>query len=322
MTIRATLAASAAAITLALPLAGHADPRDEHRATLAAATLGGHEIAYLDVGAPSDPAVLLLHGIPTSSYLFREVAPLLAARGYRVVAPDMLGFGASARPEDAVAYSTEARADRMVALLDELGIEDAALVLHDVGGLTGWQIVADAPERLSAVVATNTMAGLAGVTPAPLVMGIMGGQTTPKDAFAQLASDPQAAREMARMWLDQGWWGEGTAPEADVAVYGADIAGAQAAYTAFFGQAVPAFMSGEAARNAALAAYDGPTGIIFGERDGYFDPDVVIPDLAARLGVDDADITRIPEAGHYLQAQEPAAYVDALATFLDRNLEN
>lgn len=57
--------------------------------------------------------------------------------------------------------------------------------------------------------------------------------------------------------------------------------------------------------------------IIFGEQDAYFDADVVIGDLQARLGTPDANITRIPEAGHYLQAHAPEAYVSALIGFLD-----
>ncbi|WP_299739448.1 alpha/beta fold hydrolase [uncultured Roseobacter sp.] len=296
-------------------------PREAHRATLERADVGGHGIAYLDLGDPADPAVMLLHGIPTSSYLYRDVAPQIAAAGYRVIAPDLLGHGASDRPNDMAAYATDARAVRMFALADMLGIENFALVLHDVGGMTGWAMVGQAPERLSAVVATNTLAGLDGVTPAPLVMQMMAGQVSPTDAFADL-DDPAAARDMAQMWMDQGYSGPGTAPAEEVDAYGADLVSASTAYAAFFGMAVPAFMQGGEALTTDLAAYDGPTAIIFGEQDGFFAADIVIADLAAKLGTNAGDITRLPETGHFLQAQAPAAYVAALTDFLNTNLEN
>ncbi|UWR14895.1 alpha/beta fold hydrolase [Sulfitobacter sp. M368] len=296
-------------------------PRETHRAMLDRANIGGHGIAYLDLGHPDDPAVMLLHGIPTSSYLYRDVAPRIAAAGYRVIVPDLLGHGASDRPDDMAVYATEARAARMLELADSLGIERFALVLHDVGGMTGWSMVGQAPERLTSIAATNTLAGLDGVTPAPLVMQMMAGQVSPMDAFADL-DDPAVAREMAQMWMDQGYSGPGTAPAQEVDAYGMDLVGAGAAYSAFFGMAVPAFMQGGEALAADLAAYDGPTAIIFGEQDGFFAPDIVIPDLAAKLGTDEGDITRITDAGHFLQTQAPDAYVAALTAFLNNNLEN
>ncbi|MEO0569759.1 MAG: hypothetical protein AAF066_18670 [Pseudomonadota bacterium] len=119
------------------------------------------------------------------------------------------------------------------------------------------------------------------------------------------------------MWLEQGWFGAGSVPASETSVYAADIEGANIVYETFFAQAVPAFMMREEARNAALAAYSGPTAFIFGEQDACFDADVVIGNLQARLGTPDANITRIPEAGRYLQAHAPEAYVSALTGFLD-----
>ena len=288
----------------------------QHKASLKTVELGGNSLAYLDVGTSDAPAVMLIHGIPTSSYLYREVAPKIAAAGYRVIAPDLMGFGASDKPTDPAAYATPARSARMLALADHLGIETFAIVLHDVGGMTGWQMVEDAPDRLSAVVATNTFAGMAGVTPAPAVMQIMGGQATPNHVFAPLSTS-EGAKGLTQMWLEQGWFGPGSVPETETDAYASDIEGANVGYEAFFAQSVPAFMMGEGARNKALTAYEGPTAIIFGEKDGFFDADTVIADLKSRLGTADANITRIPEAGHFLQAQAPDAYVRALTEFLD-----
>src|SRR5207249_3727418 len=88
------------------------------------------ELAYVDAG--EGPPVVLLHGFPTSAYLWRREIPLLASR-MRVVAPDLLGYGRSAKPKD-TDLSITAQAGYVAELLDHLGIEKAAVVGHDIGG--------------------------------------------------------------------------------------------------------------------------------------------------------------------------------------------
>lgn len=105
-----------ASVALAALAGGHAD----HLASLDRVELDGSTLAFLNVGASDAPAVMLVHGIPTSSYLFRDVAPQIAATGYRVIAPDLMGFGASDKPADPAAYATEARSARLFALADHL----------------------------------------------------------------------------------------------------------------------------------------------------------------------------------------------------------
>ena len=93
-------------------------------------TTSGGEMAYLDEG--DGPAVVLLHGFPSSSFLWREFIPLLAGR-FRVIAPDLLGAGDSAQPEDA-ALHIRAQAAYVRELLAHLGVERFAVVGHGVGG--------------------------------------------------------------------------------------------------------------------------------------------------------------------------------------------
>ena len=94
------------------------------------ALVGGHRLAYLDEG--SGPPVLLIHGIPTSSLLWRQVIPVLT-QTHRVIAPDMLNFGKSAKPVDAD-VSIAAQSRLMVKVLDALGVARADVVAHDIGG--------------------------------------------------------------------------------------------------------------------------------------------------------------------------------------------
>jgi pimeloyl-ACP methyl ester carboxylesterase len=89
------------------------------------------EIAYVDEG--EGPAVLLLHGFPTSSHLWRDLVPILAPR-CRVLAPDLLGYGDSEKPEDPQALTIRSQAAAMEELLSMLEVEDVAIVGHDIGG--------------------------------------------------------------------------------------------------------------------------------------------------------------------------------------------
>ena len=89
------------------------------------------DISYVDEG--DGPGVLLLHGFPTSSHLWRDLVPILAPR-FRVIAPDLLGYGDSEKPKDPEAMTIRAQAAAMRELLRGLGVEEVAIVGHDIGG--------------------------------------------------------------------------------------------------------------------------------------------------------------------------------------------
>lgn len=99
--------------------------------------------------------VLLLHGFPDSSALWRRLLPHLTRAGYRAVAPDLRGFGRSEAPEDVESYSVDVVAKDVIALLDELGIDEARLVGHDWGAVVGWLLAGAYPDRLSSLVALS-----------------------------------------------------------------------------------------------------------------------------------------------------------------------
>lgn len=101
------------------------------------------------VVAGSGPDLLLLHGFPDSSRLWREVIPGLVAAGFRVIAPDQRGFGLTDAPTDVAAYTIERIVADAVAVLDALGIARAGLIAHDWGAVIGWRLVADHPDRFS-----------------------------------------------------------------------------------------------------------------------------------------------------------------------------
>ena len=121
-------------------------------------------IAYVDEGE-SDDVILLLHGVPTSSWLYRKMIDPLVAEGYRVIAPDMLGFGSSDNPKGYDIYSEENHAKRLLELMDGLGIQNWTHVMHDAGGLWTWALIDKAPSRVEKLILLNTIVYKEGFDP-------------------------------------------------------------------------------------------------------------------------------------------------------------
>lgn len=114
-------------------------------------------IHYVDEGPADAAPVLLLHGEPSWSYLYRKMIPILVEAGHRCVAPDLVGFGRSDKPALREDYSYQNHMDWMrAALFDALDLRGITLVCQDWGGLLGLRLVAENPERFARVVAANT----------------------------------------------------------------------------------------------------------------------------------------------------------------------
>ena len=119
-------------------------------------TIGDTRIHYLDEGPVDGKIIYLLHGEPAWSYLFRKMIPTLTAAGYRVIAPDMVGFGKSDKYISIDDYSHQMHVDKIVQLVRELDLKDVTAHLHDWGGLVGFRVIAEEPERFSRIIASNT----------------------------------------------------------------------------------------------------------------------------------------------------------------------
>ena len=118
---------------------------------------GTLRVHYLDEGPSGAAPILLMHGEPSWSYLYRKMVPPLAAAGLRVVAPDLVGFGRSDKPADRRDYTYARHVEWMrSALFDALGLSGLTLVGQDWGGLIGLRLVAEHPDRFRRVVAANT----------------------------------------------------------------------------------------------------------------------------------------------------------------------
>jgi haloalkane dehalogenase len=120
------------------------------------ADVDGLRIHYVDEGPRQATPVLLMHGEPSWSFLYRTMIPVLTAAGYRAVAPDLVGFGRSDKPARREDYSYQRHVDWMRGLLERLDLREVTLVCQDWGGLIGLRLVAEHPDRFARVVVANT----------------------------------------------------------------------------------------------------------------------------------------------------------------------
>lgn len=115
----------------------------------------GLRMHYLDEGPRTGSVVLLLHGEPTWSYLYRKMIPPLAAAGFRVIAPDLIGFGKSDKPPRMADYSYQRHVDWLLALIEALDLRGITLFCQDWGSLLGLRIAAGHEPRFARIMVSN-----------------------------------------------------------------------------------------------------------------------------------------------------------------------
>lgn len=119
------------------------------------ATVAGRQVFYREAGRPDAPTVLLLHGFPTSSFMFRNLIPALAD-DYHVIAPDYVGFGLSDAPStEEFGYTFEALTDITEGLLEQLGVTTYAIYVQDYGAPIGWRLALRDPDAITAIITQN-----------------------------------------------------------------------------------------------------------------------------------------------------------------------
>ena len=166
--------------------------------------LDGLRIAFVDEGPRGAPPVLLLHGEPTWSFLYRKMIPVLAGAGLRAVAVDLPGFGRSDKPAAAEAYTYAAFVAWVRRLVEKLDLRGATLFGQDWGGLIGLRVVTEVPERFDRIVAANT--------------GLPDGLHRPSEAWFQFRDFSQSVAELPVGFLVKSGCARGL-DEAAVAAY-------------------------------------------------------------------------------------------------------
>jgi haloalkane dehalogenase len=138
-------------------------PFAPHYAEIRDARFGSLRMHFVDEGPRSDesggnaPVVLMLHGEPTWSFLYRKMIPIVAAAGYRAVAPDFIGFGRSDKPASRADYSYQGFVDWLRRFIKQEDLKRITLVCQDWGGPIGLRALSEMPDRFDAVVVANTL---------------------------------------------------------------------------------------------------------------------------------------------------------------------
>jgi haloalkane dehalogenase len=263
----------------------------------------GLRMAYVDEG--TGPPVLLLHGEPTWSFLWRRLIPRLAASGRRAIAPDLIGFGRSDKPTDPSWYSYDRHVESVARLVDELDLRGLTIVVHDWGGPIGLRVAVENEERVARIVILDTGIG-AGRAPSETWL-----------RFRAAVRHVGAGLDIGRLVAA----GTSRGLAADVcAAYDAPFPTPESKAAALaFPELVPTEPDhpSAAAMNRvrdALRSWKKPALVVWGADDAVL-PVSVAHGLVELIPGAEGPVS-LPDAGHFLQEDAPDELADAVLGFL------
>jgi pimeloyl-ACP methyl ester carboxylesterase len=275
--------------------------------------VGDARVAYTDRG--DGPPVLLLHGCPFSSFVWRNVIPALASSAHRCVAPDLLGLGDTETPSDAD-WSLPAQLAMVVGFLDALKLERVDVVGHDHGGAIAQMLAANQPERIDRLVLCNAEAydnwpsgderPFVVATQLPIIGALFRLALSSPKTFKLILSAAHAVKDRS------------TLTDELVAGYvRANLSDShKRAKTARFlaGQLDPANNRCTVDAIDGLRRFDRPTMLLWGTEDAHFGPE-----WADRLATDIPGFRRkeLLPTGHLLMEEQPERVSELLAEFLE-----
>jgi pimeloyl-ACP methyl ester carboxylesterase len=279
--------------------------------------VNGLEIFYREAGRPDAPAILLLHGFPASSHMFRHLIPALADR-YRVVAPDYPGFGHSAFPDrDRFAYSFGTFADLMTGFTDAVGLTRYTLYVQDYGAPVGLRLALTRPERVVGLIVQNGNAYEEGLS----------------DAWAPIRTyweDPTTEnRGVLREWLDPAGMRlqyVAGVPEEQIECFAPDTWTLDWALMSRPGNVdLQLDLFGDYRTNVELypafheffRSYRPPTLIVWGRHDPFF---TVAGAQAYTRDLPDAEL-HLLDAGHFALESHAPKIIELMRDFLARNVQ-
>jgi 2-hydroxymuconate-semialdehyde hydrolase len=265
--------------------------------SLRKASVSGGELAYVDLG--EGPVVVLLHGFPTSSYLWRAFVPALAMSGMRALAVDLMGYGAADKPDRAPLH-VRAQAGYVMELLDLLGVEECAVIGHDIGGAVAQLLALD--RAVAAMVLLDSVAF--DEWPIEAVRMLQGTESEQET--------PDLVTSILDLTIELGIAHPERRTPALKAAYRQPFSGPDGA-RAFF-RAIRAIDGlGLAGREPDLERLSAPTLILWGEEDPYLPVDLA-DRLHAALG--SSTLALLPGCSHLLPEDAPETIVPLVVEYL------
>ena len=289
----------------------------------------GYRIHYVDAGPDDGETILLLHGQPSWSYLYRHMIPLLTAEGYRVIAPDLVGFGKSDKPLKQSDHNYQMHVDIMSEFARQVDLQGVTLFAQDWGGLIGLRMVAEDQDRYARIMLSNTglpaAGGIRGWIGYPMIRFAVWREGKPETvddngvfrftrwiAFA-LHNDFDLAE------LFQGATTR-TLSDAELAGYEAPFPSAEyRAATRIFPMMVPSQLrQNQKVMNQVFANWDKPFLTAFGDSDPVTaGGDVLWQDWVP--GASGQPHTTIIDGHHFIQEDKPEELVRILVEFIQAN---
>ncbi|MFT7559352.1 MAG: haloalkane dehalogenase [Flavobacteriales bacterium] len=288
---------------------------DTWRDGLKSVDIGNERMAYKTYGDPGNTPVVLLHGMPTSSYLYRNIAPSIAAEGYYVVTPDMVGFGASSKPKDYAEYGMELQGDRLYQLMNQLNLKNAHFALHDMGGLVGFELLNKHPEAISSLFIMNTTAYSEGVSPpkemkqmsgwmGPMMGSMMRSRFPGKMITGKFIKDNMGMPEnLSKEARDNYWW---PIHEGSTHAMRSMAKSFDAVWEKF-----PEYAN-------SLSQFEGPAYILWGAQDKVLTQTALTPQFAKDLKLEEKDVHISADASHFVQEDQPGLVSDKIVMFLNQ----
>jgi haloalkane dehalogenase len=267
--------------------------------------IDGYRIHYLDEGPRTGPVVLLIHGEPSWSYLYRKMIPVFVDAGYRTIVPDLLGFGRSDKPVSRSDYSYSGQVSIISQLITDLDLSEISAFFQDWGGLVGLRVVTEYPDRFTHVAVGNT-AFPAGPGEDGIIIGAEFDSVNsdvrlqPGDGFPEWLRYSQQVPELQASFVVQ-WGTVRTLPPEVLAAYDAPFPDDR--YKAG-SRVMPTLVRSQIATNreawTVLENWEKPFLTTFSDSDpitrgGYTPFQQRIP------GAQDQPHTTVSEAGHFLQ---------------------
>ena len=269
----------------------------------------GPRVHHLDEGPADAAPVLLIHGEPTWSFLYRKMIPVLVADGHRCVAPDLVGFGRSDKPSEQDDYTYQRLVDWMSEVVfGALDLHDITVFGQDWGGLVGLRLVAARPERFARVVVANT--------------GLPTGDRAPNEAFLSWQRFAREAEEFPIGPIVAGGCADGLSEEA-IAAYDAPFPDDSYKAGARVLPSLVPTSPDDPAREANLAAwqalerFDKPFLCAFSDGDPITKGGER-PFISRVPGAGGQPHTTIAGAGHFLQEDKGEELAGVIADFIKR----
>ena len=282
---------------------------EQHQAELKYAPVENGKIAYIDKG--EGPILLLMHGVPTSSYLYRKMIPLLVSNGYRVICPDAFGFGFSDKPKGYELYSSALQAKRILQLMESLEIDSWTQVCHDAGSIWTWEMMAAAPNKIQRLVILNSIVYEEGFKPP-----VRPGKFLSK-FIAGFYQSPFWGKRLVPKTMKNGLYKHKLTKEEKRAYWLPFRENGKYAVRNFF-QSMPSYPAIMENCHKMMKAQPIPTAVIWGAKDKILRAHDQVPYIMRDFQVDPLDVHILQNQNHFIQEEAPEMVVDLMVKFLKK----